>query len=83
LKVLVVRYRAKYDATNSLALSAAEVLRLYRVCSQIEEVMRVCKDQLGMTGCQARSARAQLHHMICCLIAFCVLEREGQVYCSP
>ncbi|MDQ3831908.1 MAG: hypothetical protein M3361_21975, partial [Candidatus Tectomicrobia bacterium] len=45
---------------------------------QIEEVIRVCKDQLGLTGCQARSQRAQLHHMTCCLVAFCVLERERQ-----
>jgi hypothetical protein len=37
----------------------------------------VCKDQLGLTGCQARSERAQQHHMLCCLVAFCVLERES------
>jgi hypothetical protein len=78
LKVLVVRYGAKYYATNRLTLSAAEVRRLYRVRSQIEEVIRVCKDQLGLTGCQARSERAQMHHMACCLVAFCVLERERQ-----
>ena len=78
LNVLVVRYGAKYYATNRLTLLAAEVRRLYRVRSQIEEVIRVCKDQLGLTGCQARSERAQLHHMICCLVAFCVLERERQ-----
>lgn len=78
LKVLVVRYGAKYYATNRLTLPAAEVRRLYRVRSQIEEVIRVCKDQLGLTGCQARSERAQLHHMVCCLVAFCVLERERQ-----
>jgi putative transposase len=76
LKVLVVRYGAKYDATNRLMLPAAEVWRLYRVRSQIEEVIRVCKDQLGLTGCQARSERAQLHHITCCLVAFCVLKRE-------
>jgi Transposase DDE domain len=76
LKVLVVRYGAKYYATNRLALSAAEVRRLYRVRAQIEEVIRVCKDQLSLTGCQARSERAQLHHISCCLVAFCVLERE-------
>jgi hypothetical protein len=58
LKVLVVRYGAKYYATNRLTLSAAEVRLLYRVRSQIEEVIRVCKDQLGLTGCQtARSGR--------------------------
>jgi hypothetical protein len=76
LKVLVVRYGAKYYATNRLTLAAAEVRRLYRFRAQIEEVIRVCKDQLSLTGCQARSERAQLHHIACCLAAFCVLERE-------
>jgi putative transposase len=76
VKVLVVRYGTKYFATNRLTLPAVEVRRLYRIRAQVEEVIRVCKDQLGLTGCQARSARAQLHHMACCLTAFCVLERE-------
>jgi len=76
LTVLVVRYGTKYFATNRLTLPAAEVRRLYRIRAQIEEVIRVCKDQLGLTGGQARSERAQLHHMLCCLVAFCVLERE-------
>jgi putative transposase len=76
LKVLVVRYGKKYYATNRLTLSAPEVRRLYRRRAQIEEVMRVCKAQLGLSGCQARSARAQRHHINCCLAAFCVLERE-------
>jgi putative transposase len=76
LKVLVVRHGKKYYATNRLTLPAGEVRRVYRVRSQIEEVIRVCKDQLGLTGCQARSDRAQRHHLACCLVAFCVLERE-------
>jgi hypothetical protein len=76
LKVLVVRYGAKYYATNRLTLSAAEVRRLYRVRAQIEEVISVCKDQLSLTGCQARSERAQLHHISGCLVAFWVRERE-------
>jgi putative transposase len=76
LKVLVVRYGAKYFATNRLMLPAAEVRRVYRIRSQIEEVIRICKDQLGLRGCQARSERAQLHHIACCLVAFCILERE-------
>jgi hypothetical protein len=78
LKVRIVRYGKKYYATNRLALSAVEVRRLYRVRAQIEEVIRVCKDQLALAGCQARSERAQLHHIACCLSAFCVLERECQ-----
>jgi hypothetical protein len=77
VKVLVVRYGAKYFATNRLTLPAAEVRQLYRVRAQIEEVIRVCKDQLSLTGCQARSERAQQHHIMCCLAAFCVLEHES------
>ena len=64
-KVLVVRYGAKYYATNRLTLTAAEVRRLYRMRAQIEEVIRVCKNQLGLSGCQARSERAQQHHLTC------------------
>ena len=75
LKVLVVRYGAKSFATNRLTLAAAEVRRLYRVRAQSEEVMKVCTDQLRLTGGQARSDRAQQHHFTCCLVAFCVLER--------
>ena len=73
---MVVRHGARYYATNRLMLPAAEVRRLYRSRSQIEEVIRVCKDQLSLTGCQARSERAQRHHLTCCLVAFWVLERE-------
>jgi hypothetical protein len=76
LKVLVVRHGAKSYATNRLTLAAGEVRRLYAFRAQIEAVIRVCKDQLGLTGCQARSDRAQQRHMACCLVAFCVLERE-------
>ena len=76
MKVLVARYGAQYYITIRLTLPAAEVRRLYPVRAQIEEVIRVCKDQLGPTGCQARSERAQLPHITCCLVAFGVLEQE-------
>src|SRR5918992_1364732 len=76
LKVLVVRYGAKDFATNRLTRPAAEVRRLYQVRAQIEAVLRACKDQLGLNGCQARTERAQGHHLTGCLVAFCVLERE-------
>ena len=32
----------------------------------------------GLTGGQARSDRAQHHHLVCCLVACCVLERARQ-----
>jgi hypothetical protein len=49
---------------------------VFQFRAQIEEVIRVLKDQLRLTGCQARSERAQQQHLTCCLVAFCVLERE-------
>jgi hypothetical protein len=52
LKVLVVRYRRKYYATNRLSLSAKEVRTLYRKRQEIEEVIRVLKSQLSFEGCQ-------------------------------
>jgi putative transposase len=76
LKVLVVRHGKKYYATNRLTLPPTEVRRLYRLRAHIEEVIRVCKDQLGLSGCPARSERAQVHHITCCLVACGVLERE-------
>jgi hypothetical protein len=76
LNVLVVRDGAQYFATNRLPLAAPEVRRLYAFRTQIEAVIRVCTDQRGLTGCQARSERAQLHQMACGLTAVCVLEHE-------
>ena len=78
VNVWAVRYGATYYATNCLTLPAGEGRRHYRMRAQIEEVMPACKDQLGLSGCQARSERAQRHHITCCLAAFCVLERECQ-----
>ena len=73
---MVVRDGAKYFATNRLTLPAAAVRQGYRLRAHMEAVIRVCKDPLGLSGCQARSERAPLHHMRCCLVACCVLERE-------
>ncbi len=58
LKVLVVRYGAKYWATNRLKLPAVEVRRVYRMRAQIKNVNRVYKDQPSLTCCQACSERA-------------------------
>lgn len=76
LKVLVVRYGKQYYATKRLTLSSTEVRRLYRWRAQIEEVIRVCKDHLTLTGGQSHSEKAQPHHITCGFVAFCVLERE-------
>jgi hypothetical protein len=76
LNVLVVRDGAPYEATNRLTMPATEVRRVYRVRAQLAEVRRVCTDHLGLSGCPARSERAQGHHLTCGVVAVCVLERD-------
>jgi hypothetical protein len=75
---LVVRSGATDVATPRLTLPAADVRRLSRVRAPREEVLRVGKAPLGLRGGQARSVRAQLHQMTCCVVACGVLERERQ-----
>jgi hypothetical protein len=87
LKVLVVRYRHKYYATNRLSLSAKEVRTLYRKRQEVEEVIRILMSELGLEACQAgyrRSCNAKLrapegaqeHHTALCLVAYLIVERE-------
>jgi Transposase DDE domain len=87
LKVFVVRYRRKYDATNRLRLSAKEVRTLYRKRQEVEEGSRVWKSHRRLEGCQAGSRRsseakplpregAQAHHVALGLVAYLIVERE-------
>lgn len=87
LKVLVVRYRRKYYATNRLTLTAKEVRTHYKQRHEVEEVIRVLKSQLGLEGCQVGYKRvwtgqpypqdgAQTHHIALCLVAYLIVERE-------
>ena len=87
LKVFVVRYRRKYDATNRLTFTAHEVRRLYRKRHEVEEVIKVLKSQLSLEACQGGFTRswkakspvkegAQTHHIALCLVAYGLVERE-------
>jgi hypothetical protein len=87
LKVLVVRHRRTYDVTNRLTLPAKEVRALYRKRQEVEDVIRVLKSQLSLEGCQVGYRRsggkaipsqptAQEHHIVLCLVAYLVVERE-------
>jgi hypothetical protein len=87
LKVLVVRHRRKYYVTNRLTLPAKEVRALYRKRQEGEEVLRVLKSQRSLEACQvgyrrrgtdsARpQPRAQEHHLVLCLVAYLIVERE-------
>jgi hypothetical protein len=87
LKVLVVRYRRKYYATNRLSLSAKEVRVHYTKRQAVEEVIRTLKSHLSLEACQAGYRRsrtatqrpregAQEYHVALCMVAYLVVERE-------
>jgi hypothetical protein len=87
IRVVVVRHRRRYYATNRLSLTAQEVREVYKIRHAIEEVIKTLKDQLSLEACQAGYKRSytregqeregvQEHHMALCVVAYLVLERE-------
>jgi putative transposase len=87
LKVLVVRHRRKYYATNRLSLTAKEVRAHYKIRHHVEEVIRTAKSPLSLEACQVGYRRpatptsypqphAQEHHIALCLVAYLIVERE-------
>jgi Transposase DDE domain len=87
LKVLVVRHRRKYYATNRLSLTAKEVRTHDKIRHHVEEVIRTAKSHLSLEVCQVGYRRpgaqtshpqphAQEHHIALCLVASLVVERE-------
>jgi putative transposase len=87
LKVLVVKYRRKYYATNRLSLTAKEVRAHYKIRHHVEEVIRTAKSHLSLEACQVGYRRrgkavappqphAQEHHIALCLVAYLIVERE-------
>jgi hypothetical protein len=86
-KVLGVRYRRKYYATNRLTFTATEVRTLYRKRHEVEEVIKVLKSQLSLEACQGGDTRswqakpcpqegAQPHHIALGRVAYLIVERE-------
>jgi len=76
LRVLVVKHRNKYYATNRLSLTREEVMSLYKIRQQIEETIRQLKQECSINGCQVNSLKAQEHHFFLSLCTFCLLEKE-------
>ena len=87
LKVLVVRHRRKYYATNRLSLTAKAVRAHYKIRHHVEEVIRTAQSHLSLEACQVGYRRrgaqtshpqphAQEHHIALCLVAYLIVERE-------
>jgi putative transposase len=77
IKVYVVKYDSKYFASNSLSLSRSELLEQYKARQHIEQVNKELK-MFGLESCQMRSIKAQTNHVICCIIAYAMVERRAK-----
>ena len=79
ISVLVVRNGKKYFATNNCSFSRRDVLNHYRGRWLVETIFRALHSKLGLDECESRSLTAQTAHFHLCLMAYCVLGREGYV----
>lgn len=74
VKLKIVRDRKHFLFCNRMMLERQAIQALYRLRWKIEEVFRVLKSGLGLSGCQQHSMRAQGIFVSACLLLFSHLE---------
>lgn len=74
----VIRYDDKFFVTNNLLVSNQRVIQSYRLRWKIEEIFRFLKSELHLEECQARSITAQQTHLVSCMIAYLLVQKEQQ-----
>jgi hypothetical protein len=79
-KVLVIKNEHRFLATNCLDFTPAQVIDWYAKRWPIEDVFRFLKDQLFLEACQARTKTAQKTHLMSCLIAHALIQKEKLIH---
>lgn len=74
----ILKYEGKFFATNNLLGSHTRVIQSYRLRWKIEEIFRFLKSELHLEECQARSITAQQTHLVSCMIAYLLIQKEQQ-----
>ena len=74
--IQVVKNDQRFLATNSLTLLPHEIMEWYARRWAIEDCFRFLKDQLHLEGCQARTKTAQHTHLLTCITAYLILQKE-------
>lgn len=74
----ILRHDDNFLVTNNLLASNERIIRSYRLRWKIEEIFRFLKSELHLEECQARSVTAQQTHLVSCMIAYLLLEKEQQ-----
>ena len=73
-KVKAVRRKKKFLICNRLLKSAPDIWAWYRRRWRVEEVFRILKSCLHLSGCQQHSERAQACYLFLLLLLFACLE---------
>jgi hypothetical protein len=66
--------RTKYLLTDDLSLTTCAVVKWYRKRWSIEVFFRDCKQLLGLSACEARSAEAIVSHIVLVCVAYTLLQ---------
>ncbi len=70
------KHEDKYYCTSLSALSPKEAQTMYKIRWSIEEVFRFLKSVLKLEKCQAIRITAQKIHLVSCVIAYLIFQKE-------
>lgn len=74
----ILKHENKFFATNNPLASNERIIQSYRLRWKIEEIFRFLKSELHLEECQARSITAQQTHLVSCVIAYLLIQKEQQ-----
>lgn len=73
IQVSLFRRGSKYFATSDTRLDWKTVKKLYRIRADVEEVIKVLKQECGWQHCQQRSLHAYKRHLILGMMMYLIL----------
>ena len=76
-EVRVIKDGKRYWVTNDVELKAVQVKKHYRRRQQIEETVRMLKQEFGWGGSSVRKAKAQRAHLHLGLMALCLTQQAA------
>lgn len=76
-RVRIIKDGRRFYVTNDLLSKPAEVKKHYRLRQQIEETIRLLKQEFGWGGSSVRKAKAQVAHLHLGLMARCLAQHAA------
>jgi len=76
VKVTIIKHDERWFFTNDPALKPEDIPTLYKHRWPIEEVFRFLKTELSLEKCQARTVQAQKTHLVSCILAYLLIQKE-------